>query len=75
MNHYYFTKDIDDFTTLCLAPITNRLAEMSGECPADLSGYFLFQRSRATELLDVKIIAQIHSDEGALELSQMLQMR
>jgi hypothetical protein len=71
MGNYYFSKSIDATTTLCLAPITDRLASQADAAPSDLSGYFLFERCVAGAA-SVKILAQVHTDEGAFELSSML---
>ena len=71
MAAYYFTTNIDNETTLCIAPLTNRRIAMSGQEIADTSGYFLYETCKAQEPNEV---AQLLSEEAALRLSRMLDM-
>ena len=43
MAEYYFSAKTDMETTLCIAPITDKRIELSGEEIEDRSGYFLYQ--------------------------------
>ena len=74
MAEYYFTTNIDNETTLCIAPLTNRRIAMSGQEIADTSGYFLYETCKSQEPNEVRIIAQLLSEEEALRLSRILNM-
>jgi hypothetical protein len=74
MAEYYFTTNIDNDTTLNIAPLTNRRIAMSGQEIADPSGYFLYETCKSQEPNEVRIIAQFLSEEAALRLSRMLNM-
>lgn len=66
MSHYYFSKNIDADTILCLAPITQKLASQADSPLHDVGGYFLFERAKDRESNSIKIIAQVSTDEGAM---------
>ena len=44
MAEHYFSTNIDNETTLCIAPLTNRRLAMSGQEISDTSGYFLYEK-------------------------------
>lgn len=73
MENFYFSATVDNDRTLCLAPLCDRLLAASGEELMDTSGYFLFER-RASDPDSVRIIAQVPSDEAALELRGLLNL-
>ncbi|MCA1527359.1 MULTISPECIES: hypothetical protein [Bradyrhizobium] len=75
MSNYYFSAKVDDDTTLCIAPITARRIELSGQEIADDSGYFLFQTKGGAEPSEVEILARLTSEEAVLRLSQMLDLK
>lgn len=75
MAYFYFTRDLGEHRTLCLAPLTNRLLAAADQRPSDVSGYFLFERRVAGDLLTVKILARAHSEAAAFELRDMLGMK
>jgi hypothetical protein len=72
MTEYYFSADIGDGTTLCIAPISDRRLELSGENIDDKSGYFLFETKGGAEPSEVQILARLTSEEAALRLKHML---
>lgn len=72
MAEYYFSAQIDDQTTLCIAPLTDRRIELSGEEIGDASGYFLFTTRGGGEPTDVEILARVPSEEAAWRLRSML---
>jgi hypothetical protein len=74
MAEYYFTTNIDNETTLCIAPLTDRRIAMSGQEIADPSGYFLYETRKSQEPNEVRIIARVFSEEAAFELSRLLNM-
>jgi hypothetical protein len=74
MAEYYFTTNIDNETTLCIAPLTNKRAIMSGQEIPDSSGYFLYETRKSEQPNEVRIIAQLVSEEAAFELSRILNM-
>ena len=75
MSEYYFSARIDSDTTLCIAPLTDRRIELSGEDLDDTSGYFLYELKGADEPTEVRIIARLASEEAAFELKDMLSLR
>jgi hypothetical protein len=72
---YYFSKSLDNDRTLCIAPLTDRLIERSGQEIEDVSGYFLFAHERADEIAGVEIIARVVSEEAAFALRDLFDMR
>lgn len=74
MAEHYFSTNIDNETTLCIAPLTNRRIAMSGQELADTSGYFLYETRKSEQPNEVRIIAQILSEDAAFQLSRMLRM-
>jgi hypothetical protein len=74
MSEYYFSAKLDDDTTLCIAPITEKRIELSGQTISDKSGYFLYQTKGGGEPSEVEIFARLTSVEAALRLRQMLSM-
>jgi hypothetical protein len=71
---YYFSTKLDDDTTLCIAPITDKRIELSGQKLSDKSGYFLYQTKGGGDPSDVEILARLTSVEAAFRLKQMLSM-
>jgi hypothetical protein len=72
---YYFSVSFGNDRTLCIAPLTTRRVEQSGQKIKDLSGYYLYETNRCEEPPTVRIIAKLVSEEEAFCLSEMLQMR
>lgn len=74
MSDYYFSAQLDNDTTLCLAPLTDRRIEQSGEDVADVSGYFLYSLRGSDGPQDVEILAHVRSEEAAWRLKAMLKL-
>lgn len=77
MPQFYFSVNRDNRTRACIAPLSNRLIERSGQQIDDPSGYFLFELTETQssgEFEDVEIIAQMVSEEAALRLKEILGM-
>jgi hypothetical protein len=74
MTDYYFSKEIDRETSLCIAPLTDKRVELSGEAIDDPSGYFLYEIKGRGEPYDVTIIAKLASEEAAFQLKEILQL-
>lgn len=74
MTEFYFSVNIDNDRTLCIAPLTDRTIEKSGQEIDDVSGYFLFERCSSDQFGGVEIIARLCSEEAALRLRDMLRM-
>lgn len=74
MAEHYFSTNIDNEITLCIAPLTNRRLAMSGQEIADTGGYFLYETNKSEQPNEVRIIAQILSEEAAFQLSRILNM-
>ena len=68
----YLSKLVDAERILCLAPITKRQIAVSDSELSDCSGYFLFEQMGITDCKSVRIIAQVHSHDAALELGEMM---
>jgi hypothetical protein len=75
MSEYYFSAKIDSETTLCIAPLTDKRVELSGEKIEDRSGYFLYQTKGDGEPAEVEIIARLTSEAAALRLKEMLTLK
>lgn len=75
MAEYYFSAKIDTDTTLCIAPITDKRVELSGQEITDRSGYFLYQTRGGAEPGHVEILARLESEEAALRLKEMLELK
>jgi hypothetical protein len=73
MQNFYFSAVVDNDRTLYIAPLCDRHLASSGQEVVDTSGYFLYER-RASDPDSVRIIAQVLSDDAALELREMLKM-
>jgi hypothetical protein len=74
MADHYFSTNIDNKITLCIAPLTSRRLAMSGQEIADTGGYFLYETNKSELPNEVRIIAQILSEEAAFQLSRILNM-
>jgi len=71
MSEYYLSAPLDNETTICVAPLSDRRLEMSGEELADKSGYFLYTVRHTTQPETVNILARIHSEEAVWHLKDM----
>lgn len=74
MAEFYFSVNLDNDRTLCVAPLTDRKIAMSGQDISDPSGYFLFEQRGSDVFASVEIIAHIASEEAALRMRDILQM-
>jgi hypothetical protein len=74
MDQFYFSVRLDDDRTLCLAPLTERRHECSGQELEDTSGYFLFEQKGSGDCAEVEIIARAISEEAAFRLRDMFKM-
>jgi hypothetical protein len=74
MADYYFSARLDNGAMLCLAPLTERRIELSGEVVPDASGYFLYSMRGADDFQDVEILAHVASEEAAWQLKAMLNL-
>lgn len=75
MPEYYFSAQTDSETTLCIAPLTDKRIELSGEEIEDASGYFLYETKGGPEPGEVRIIARLTSEEAAFRLRDMLALK
>jgi hypothetical protein len=74
MAEFYFSATIDNETTLCIAPLSNKRIAMSGQDLPDRSGYFLFETCKSHEPNEVRVMARLLSEEAAIALSRLLHM-
>lgn len=72
MAEFYFSAKVDAETTLCIAPLTSKRIELSGQEIEDPSGYFLYETTGDSDPDGVEILARITSEEAALRLRRML---
>ncbi len=75
MSEYYFCAKTGADTTLCIAPLTDKRVELSGEEIEDVSGYFLYETRGHAEPGEVFILARLTSEEAAFRLKEMLQLK
>jgi hypothetical protein len=74
MSEFYFSVNLDNHRTLCVAPLTDRRIAMSGQDIEDSSGYFLFERRGTGESAEIEILAQAVSEDAAHRLREMFEM-
>jgi len=72
MQGFYFSASKPDGYTLCLSPITNRILDESSQEVEDQSGYFLYEMLNDAGRRVVNILAQVHTDDAALRMRDML---
>ncbi len=75
MSEFFFSVALNESRSLCLAPLTDRCIEESGQILHDISGYFLFEKNGTGDRAEIEILAQAISDEAAQRLSQLFQMQ
>lgn len=75
MSEYYFSVNLDNRRTLCVAPLTDRRIAMSGQDVADSSGYFLFEKRGTGDVAEIEVLAQAMSEDAAFRLKDMFNMR
>ncbi|MDP1631823.1 MAG: hypothetical protein Q8L66_10435 [Caulobacter sp.] len=71
MAGYYFSAALDNDTTICLAPLSDRRLELSGEDLTDTSGYFLYTVHHGAQPEAVEILARVQSEDAAWRLKGM----
>ncbi|CAK7257695.1 MULTISPECIES: hypothetical protein [unclassified Shinella] len=69
MNYYSGTLDND--LSLKLSPLTGEQARMADPQFEGAGGYFLY-KTRKSSPKSIEVLAQVHSDEAAFELSRLL---
>ncbi len=74
MAEFYFSVNLDNDRTLCLAPLTERRIAMSGVELVDKSGYFLYEQRRSDAVGGVEIIAHVLSEDAVFRLRDMFNM-
>lgn len=67
----YYSGNIDNDSSLKLSPLTNVQARMAGPGYQEAGGYFLY-RTRNSDPQIIEVLAQVHSDEAAFQLSRLL---
>lgn len=74
MDALYLSTESHDDTRLCIAPLTRQLISSVGQDVEDAAGYFLFER-RGQDPHDVQILARVTSEEAAVKLERLLNLR
>lgn len=70
----YLSGDIDSDSSVYIAPLTSDKIESLGDEVVDTSGYFLFCKDRNNPQ-DITILARAVSEDAALNLARMLNLR
>lgn len=71
MEDLYFSVNLENGHTLCLAPLTDRRLELAGDAVSDPSGYFLYEQTDSS----IEVIAQVFSLDAVLRLRAMFNMQ
>ncbi len=71
---YYFSKQLGDDKLLCLAPLSTRQQAVADVQPDNCSGYFLFEQLGIELCRQIRILAQVHTDDAAMQLKEMMQL-
>jgi hypothetical protein len=74
MTQFYFSVNLDNDRTLCVAPLTDIKIMLSGQDVPDPSGYFLFEQRGSDQFASIEIIARLTSEEAAFRIRDMLKM-
>ena len=75
MAEYYYSADIGDGRVLCLAPLSDRNINLSGDDIDDPSGYYLFERHKSGDSEHVEILARVQNDDAISWLRSTFNMR
>ena len=71
MADYYLSADLDNETTLCLSPLTDKRLELAGAEMADVSGLFLYTVQRSCQPERVEILARVATEDAVWRLKSM----
>jgi hypothetical protein len=74
MAEFYFSVNLDNERTLCLAPLTDCRIAMAGIDIGDPSGYFLFETRGTGDNAGIEVIARVLTEDAAFRLRDMLNM-
>ncbi len=74
MEDIYFSVNLQDGHTLCLAPLTDRRIAMSGQEIPDTGGYFLYEQKGRGEHADIEVIAHILSEDAVMRIKHAFNM-
>jgi hypothetical protein len=74
MAEFYFSVNLAEDRTLCLAPLTERRISLANQQITDSSGYFLYETRGSGENASVEVIAQVFSEEAAFLLRDQFHM-
>lgn len=75
MPDMYYSTNLTNNVTLCIAPLTDQqIASAGPEIADDPLGYFLYEYCADTGPHNVSVIAKVVDDEAAWRLSRMLKM-
>ncbi|MBY2944007.1 hypothetical protein HF264_30730 [Rhizobium leguminosarum] len=67
----YYSAAIDNDLSLKLSPLTDDQARMAGQTFEEAGGYFLY-KTRKSDPNCIEVLAQVHSDDAAFQLSRLL---
>lgn len=72
MDELYLSVNLDNERTICIAPLTQRQIDASGEEMDDDSGYFLFERIGSGDSASINVLARLASEEAVESLRHVL---
>lgn len=75
MSDLYYSTNLTNDVTLCIAPLTDQQAAAAGpEIIANPLGYFLYQHRASSAPDELEVIARVVNAEAAWRLSRILNM-
>ena len=74
MAELFMSAQLSDGVTVCVAPLSDRRIEQSGQSIEDRSGYFLYERRPRGNAEEVRIMARVIDEDAALRLSELLRL-
>jgi len=70
----YLSTDRHADTRLCIAPLSRQMISATGVDASDAAGYFLFER-QGQNPEQFEILAHVASEDAALKLARLLNLR
>ncbi|MEJ0025835.1 MAG: hypothetical protein WDN01_07395 [Rhizomicrobium sp.] len=74
MDEPYFSASIDNSTSLCLSPLSDRGAAATSLDPNHAEAYFLYERTQTDGDPEISVIAQVSTSDAALRPSKLLNL-
>lgn len=74
MEGLYYSVNLDNERTLCIAPLTDHRIAMSGQEIENTDGYFLFEKQGPGDFARIEVIAQVLSTDGVMRMRDFFRM-